>query len=396
MSLQIGIGYSSGNDPYAVGTNACQAAYSDINEEDVAFALIITASEYEHDKVLSGVSSVIGDAPVIGTSSFGEIGGSTLLKKPSVVVVLFRGEGLSFSSSRIRIDDSDPESLGAEGARILMQELGDTPFLSFLFSDVLARSQQHRIAKGYLDTVGPSSLIGGGSSDALDFVDTRQYHNAEVLSGSAVFGGLRGDFLCGVGMRHGLLPVGAPHSATKADGVYLRTVDRKPAMTLYREYFALEDFRQFNKEPLARLTTAYPLGFRRTPTESGLVVRTPLSFESDWTLVCSDAIPAGQTVHLMIGDEDEAVKSAKEATEEALVALGKGVKPKLAFLVSGVGRKRVYGSDLNKEVETVMSVVGAETPIVGFYSYGTFGSGKGSKRPEEVFQDGSLAVCLMG
>lgn len=45
-------------------------------------------------------------------------------------------------------------------------------------------------------------------------------------------------------------------------------------------------------------------------------------------------------------------------------------KPKLAIIISCVGRKLVLGDRTNEEVEVIKDVLGSSPLITGFYSYG--------------------------
>jgi hypothetical protein len=45
-------------------------------------------------------------------------------------------------------------------------------------------------------------------------------------------------------------------------------------------------------------------------------------------------------------------------------------KPQLAFLISCIGRKLVMDQRVEEEVEEVITILGNQTAITGFYSYG--------------------------
>jgi len=57
------------------------------------------------------------------------------------------------------------------------------------------------------------------------------------------------------------------------------------------------------------------------------------------------------------------------AAQTSFEALGKH-SPELALLISCVGRKLVLKQRIEEEVEGVQDVLGRETVLAGFYSYG--------------------------
>jgi hypothetical protein len=71
----------------------------------------------------------------------------------------------------------------------------------------------------------------------------------------------------------------------------------------------------------------------------------------------------------MKGHFDKLIDAANEAAGQTLKAL-QLLKPRLALLVSCVGRKIVLDSRVDEEVEAVREVYPADTLISGFYSYG--------------------------
>ncbi|WP_446050791.1 FIST C-terminal domain-containing protein, partial [Zobellia laminariae] len=73
-------------------------------------------------------------------------------------------------------------------------------------------------------------------------------------------------------------------------------------------------------------------------------------------------------VQLMMSTVDDIVDGASTAAQYAMN--GRENKPELAILVSCVGRKLVMDQRTEEEVEEVISVIGTDTAVTGFYSYG--------------------------
>ncbi len=396
MSLHIGTGFSIGGEAYSVGVNASQDAFGKIKDVTPVFGLVFASASYDQEQVASGVRSVFEDVPFIGASSVGEMVEGGVVNQDAVVVLLVCSEERkAFSTHSVFLEGVTERKVGIEAAKAIRKELGGTPDLSFVFSDTLSEATPHAFISAFLkESKGP--LVGAGAADGFDFTETYQHHNGKVKTNSAVFAGIRGKLRCGIGTDHGLLPAGTPHTVTRARGVHVEKINDEPALMIYREYFGYEDLQQYTREPLGKLSSFYPLGFRYSLEERFLTVRTPLFLESDGSLRCSDVIPEGSKVQIMIGGKEEALESVREATERAQKELGDSVEPSLAIVISGAGRKRPFGSDLNEEIQEVCATLGrSDIPTVGLYSYGTMTSAPPVNDEHAVFQDCSITVCLI-
>lgn len=394
MSLNVGVGFSDGNDSYAVGTNACQDALRKMDGCNPVFGFVFTSSVYDHKKVIEGIRSVLKITPLLGASSAGEIVHGNVINKNSVIIVLFGGKEIFFSSFLKKLDPSlSLEITGEEIGKSLVKEIGIKPDISFMFTDVLSGIEQHKLVNSILKSTG-STVFGGASADCFEFKETYQYFKDEVFSGSAVFGSIKGDFRFGVGMDHGMLPAGMPRKVTRAEGVNVYKIDGKPAVTLYGEYFGYKDLQHFTVEPIGGLSLSYPMGFRWNISDEKIIVRAPLFLKSDGSLVCTDSIPEGSNLQIMIGDREEALRSVRTALGKAQETLA-GEDPSLAVLISSAGRKYSYGSNIDDEVREVEKVLGNKVPVVGFYGYGGICAVDKRKDDLSVFQDNAVTICLL-
>jgi hypothetical protein len=80
-------------------------------------------------------------------------------------------------------------------------------------------------------------------------------------------------------------------------------------------------------------------------------------------------IPEGSYGQLMRANFDRLIDGAAGAARISAAGMA-GRHPQLALLISCVGRKMVLKQRIEEEVEGVRDIVGAETMLAGFYSYG--------------------------
>lgn len=395
MSLLIGIGFSDGKDAYTVGANACQDALRKTNVNTPLFGLVFVSSIYDHKKVIDGIRSVSKDIPLIGASSAGEIVHGNIIDKNSVIVVFLGGGNVFFSSFLQKLDSSaslDP--LGKKIGQSLIREIGAKPDLSFMFTDVLSGIEQHKLVNSVFKTLG-TPVFGGASADDFYFKRTFQYFKEKVVYENVAMASMKGDFKYGLGMDHGMLPVGMPRLVTRSEGVNVYEIGGKPAVSLYGEYFGYKDLQRFTAEPIGNLSLSYPLGYRWDMSDEEIIIRSPLFLKSDGSLVCTDSIPQGSNVQIMISDKEEALHSVHRATKKAQAMIGDNEKASLALVISSAGRKYSYGSSIDDEVKEVERCLNKKVPVIGFYSYGSINAVTKDSVKEGFFQDNSISVCLL-
>ena len=104
--------------------------------------------------------------------------------------------------------------------------------------------------------------------------------------------------------------------------------------------------------------------------DSESVVRTILSINNETkSMVFAGDVPEGSKVRFMKANFDKLVDAASDAAENSLVGI-KSQQPKLAILISCVGRKIILSKRVDEEVEAVIDILGNDVVTTGFYSYG--------------------------
>jgi hypothetical protein len=108
----------------------------------------------------------------------------------------------------------------------------------------------------------------------------------------------------------------------------------------------------------------------RIKQEDTPVVRTILAVnEEEQSLTFAGDIPEGSYVRLMKANFDRLIDGAVGAANSTLLG-NNTTNPDLAILISCVGRKLVLKQLVEEEVEGVREVLGDNTTLCGFYSYG--------------------------
>jgi hypothetical protein len=162
---------------------------------------------------------------------------------------------------------------------------------------------------------------------------------------------------------------------TRAKANVLYELDGSSALELYKQYLGP------HAATLPASGLLFPLSLR-SDTGDPRVVRTILGIDEDaGSLVFAGDIPEGGYARLMKANVDRLIDGAHGAATACYEPLGTA-SPTLALLISCVGRKLVLKHRTEEEVESVRAVLGEETVLSGFYSYGEIAPFAASTRCE--------------
>ncbi len=300
-------------------------------------------------------------APVVGCSTSGEICG-TRVRDDSLVATAVRFEhtGLKLVHAVI---GADGDSL--EAGKRLAQALPPEQLVHVLvFSDGL-KVNGTDLARGLRENLPESVAVTGGlAGDGANFKHTLVCADAAPAEGTIAALGFYGDRLkVGYGSLGGWDSFGAERLITRSNGNVLYELDGRSALALYKEYLGE------HAAGLPATALLFPLALRSGEGEYSLV-RTVLSVnEDDQSMTFAGDMPEGSYARLMKANFDRLIDGAAGAAHAGYETLG-SVNPELALLISCVGRKLVLKQRIEEEVESVRNVLGPDTALAGFYSYG--------------------------
>ncbi len=206
-------------------------------------------------------------------------------------------------------------------------------------------------------------ITGGLSGDGADFKNTYVLANAYAKSNQIVVAAFYGDIQSGCASVGGWDTFGVERIVTKAHNNILYEMDGKPVLDLYKEYLG-----DLAKE-LPSSALLFPLSIRER--DSGYsYVRTILGVDEEKkSITFAGDIPVDSYCRLMKANTNNLIEGSRQAVELSREMI-EGKHPDLAILISCIGRKLVLKQLVDEEVQVVKDLVGDETIITGFYSYG--------------------------
>ncbi|HEX7189038.1 MAG TPA: FIST N-terminal domain-containing protein [Actinomycetes bacterium] len=378
-------GQSVDPDAHRAGAQAAAAALA--GRDDAKLLVVFASDSYALPDLLRGVRGVIGEVPLIGCTTAGEIA-ETGPADRSVAVMALGGPGFQVSTAAAKGMSEDLRGAGANAAACHLDVGSARHSVLLLLTDGLAGDQQEvvRGAYGVLGAAVP--LVGGCAGDDLKMVRTAQMHGDEILYDAVVAAAIGSDAPIGIGVSHGWHRVGEAMLVTGSRGSIVESLDDEPALDVYLRRLAAPEEAHHDRAAFTRFALTHPLGLSRRSGESVRFVA-DVDFETR-SLVCVANVPQGGLAWFMEGDHDSVLAATDAACAEALAEVG-GAAP-LGFLTFDcIARRGVLGDGgIALEVERIREHCPG-TPVAGFYTYGEIARTRGTTG----FHNQTLVVLAM-
>ncbi len=332
------------------GHNECENSSVDIV---FVFGNIKAIRNYDHSALLK---KKYPNAHIVGTSTAGNILDDVVSNYEAVATAV------SFDKAHIVVKHTDALNNDTlyEQAEELAKSLPQEGLRHvFAMADGL-KINGSQLVKG-LNHALDVSVTGGLAGDDLNFEQTLVFADGKADEMSAVIIGFYGDSLhTRVGCKAGWEEFGAERIVTKSEGNVIYEIDNKPAIELYEAY--LGDY--IKDLPASGLL--FPLNIREYEGDHE-VIRVMMGINEDKSIIFAGDIPQGSTVRLMKTNVDNLIDGSSLV---ANTIRPYNDKPSLALTVSCSGRRSILKQLVDEEIEAVHSVLGGNTQIVGYYSFG--------------------------
>ncbi|KAF2339546.1 MULTISPECIES: FIST signal transduction protein [Flavobacterium] len=310
-------------------------------------------------KIFTQLRKRFPSSELVLCSSAGEIYGNEVLDNTISLTAI------KFSSTQIKtceVDIADFENSFQAGSSLIRKFSQNRLKLVLILSDG-GKVNGSELANGMNSVKEEQVLIVGGlAGDGAKFEKTIVGLNRMPEQGKIIAIGFYGEkLLVSHGSLGGWESFGLERLVTKAEGNVLYEIDGRNVLDLYKIYLGKY------AEELPGSALLFPLSIKIDGTDEP-IVRTILSIdEKNQTMTFAGDVPTGSRVRFMKANFDRLIDAASEAALSCLQV--NSFNPKLALLISCVGRKLILGSRIDEEVEAVSEIFG-NTAIAGFYSYG--------------------------
>jgi len=342
--------------------NAWKDFPSTLNAEQCQLVLVFGAPEViTKPEVYAHIKQNYPKADVVFSSTAGEILDDSVYDNSAVVTAI------QFEKTKVKCVKTNisKHSNSFETGNFLMKQLaGDDLNCIFAISDGAFINGSELVDGFNNDNPHNVPVTGGLAGDAARFEKTFTSLNEVPSQGNVIAVGFYGkDLAVGHGSFGGWDEFGHERVITKSDKNVLYEIDDKNALDLYKQY--LGDY----VDELPGSALLFPLSIRINGSDKNLV-RTILSLsEDEKSMTFAGNLPEGSKVRLMKANFDKLIEASATAAESSFKSI-KDHDPDLAILISCVGRKLILQERTDEEIEAAKEVLGKDTAITGFYSYG--------------------------
>lgn len=323
-------------------------------------ALAFGDPEVDISGALEEFRAAVPEAVLLACSTAGQILGQRVDPAPLVLAVT-TFDAARVVSAFVYENGAGSRDLGARLGAELLSDAGEAAICGVMVFGGGLETNGSALVEGLTAALPDQTPISGGlAGDGPRFRKTWVYCDGrsgeDCVAGFAVVGD---SVVFQHGSQGGWDGFGPQRTITRSEGNVLFELDGQPALGLYKQYLGDRATDLPGSALLFPLTVTSPDGHTN-------VVRTILRVdEQAQSMTFAGDVPQGWRARLMWTTVESLMEGASEAAEHAAQD-GVG----LAIAVSCVGRRLVLGHRTDEEVECVVDVVGAETPLVGFYSYG--------------------------
>jgi len=365
MTMVASVGSAQALDGREAGLQAAHQALNHMGASAPGFAVVIASHQYQAREVLNGVSSLLGDAPVLGFSS--PAGLTNEGQQPhSVIVGLISGDFQADALWLPGYAQSGRETATKVAQHVAARE--ERQSLLFFADGFNGDAEQ------FCNVISPGlNVVGGLSSGDLHTGSTYQMAGNQTGTGGLAAALLRGNLKIGVGYGHGWDQVGKQFRITRSRGFWLRTLDGRPASETYATLFGYPA-RDWAFPPLNYLARLYPLGVEQG---EDLIVRAPIRVEADGSFRMNATVRDGIDAYLLVGSRLACERAARDAAQQALLQLG-NAKPVFALVLVDIAWQLLLKAQAGIEVAAVQEILGTKIPIAGGYTLGQVVSANGA------------------
>ncbi len=346
------------------------------------------------EEIIQKISAEIG-GEIWGNSTAGEISG-TGFHKNSIVALSIQAPKAVFSANtkHIAIGD-DPAKSGAEVVDKVFRNmeaqmelyfvrsqntdplsaLRSLPYNILIAMDGLSGKEEEILNGVAMSTLNKIQAAGGSAGDDLKFKATYVYSKEGAFTKAISVAGIYTTLKVGVGIKIGFKPSDDPakYGVVTENGNtprIVRKINNRPAVEVYMEWLGVNSIDDANAK-----FAEHPFGTIE-PSSKIWKVRSPAMILGDGSMLFYSDVPVGTGLTLFNSTPDMHVNAMVEAVKEAIRRANYPGKIGAVILFDCILRdilSDIYGTK-EREISEIKKLVGEDTPIIGFSTYGETGN----------------------
>lgn len=405
--LEVGSASASGTDAEAIAAHAARQCLGQLRVFRPSLVTVFASARYDPEEVARGVAGVVGDYPMIGASSAGEVCGSALsdsivvsiLASPHLSAEVGVGEEVShdwLAATRAALPKGRSSAYFLDGPKVgrpfyfAHPASGLSPLFVLLFSPGKTLDQPsfgHEI-QAFLKrgTLGRVPIVGGNSSTADLTTGNFQIANGRAYRDAVVLAVVESDLLFGVGVAHGFKPTKRRAVVTRVEGHVVHEIDDRPAAEACADLMGVDAIGLHDQSTHFSHT---PFGASDVYGEHHLLVLERAL--GDGSVQFGPNMEGMQAITVMEMDSGKQLRSASEAVSKA-IKIGHVREPSAVFLFAC---SLLFGEeDRGPRMEKrFLPRAASGAAVVGFQTFGEYGL---SDEGLPIFCNQSVVALVIG
>jgi PAS domain S-box-containing protein len=399
--IEVGYGMAKGDSSFFVGMKAAKQAVASIHVHAVSAVLVFASVVYNLDEVLQGIHSIVGEAPVFGATTAGEICNG--MHKETVLVIALAspflrvhcGIGADVSkdwqralNEAIHSSTLKPFFHHASEYKREMRRQGKDAFIMLFSPGNTRRSDDYsfEIVEALKErSLGEFPIIGGSPADDWRMEQNYILHAQMAYPNSLLLVVFETELQFGISLTHGFRPTDMRATVTDVDGYEILTLDGIAAADVYSKLVGLSRHK-LERNHLAH-TTGATIGIADSLGQYSVNIAN--YFTQRGGIRVAQPVSVGTVFTRMEPDSDSMVCAGVEGIRRAIIRGG------ITDIALGIAyycalRPRIMGDKSEQEVQDMTKLL-AGKPLVGFCSLGEQGvADNGDSR-----HSNSAVACLV-
>lgn len=326
--------------------------------------LLLASSDLDFEECLSALLVDYPDIKLVGCTTMAPMSSASEYAEGSTTLTMFASDVLDFTTGLGTHVSADANAAVKDAVEQAASQTSKPPAL-VIVTPTMELSDPASVIFEMEAIVGSETPVFGGGAVppyplASPWVGARQFFGGEIVTDSLPILLISGDLNVSIGVAHGWKPVGRTAVVTRADDHKIYEIDNEPVLDFYRHYLG-----DHTEPSLINPLAIFDEGTGR------YYLRTSLTYDqSEGSANFFGSVPEGSTVQLTMATTDQILAGTEESLAEALAAFPSGATPEGVFVASCATRNLLLGTRAGGEIDRIVSAVGAEIPVSGFYAYG--------------------------
>jgi len=370
--LKAAVHWSTKADAHAAGKESAEKALAKLGAKPGLAAAFCTV-HYDVDAFVKGIREVVGEAKVMGSTSFGGIltpGGYIHSDTGVGGVLLLSSPQMTFGVGGADIGE-DVTAAGTKAIKAAVKNAGkkeSDPITALYLIPV--PGTEERLIKGIQDVVGRVPLIGGSAANQGGPAPWKLWANDKIMTNGVVVGAIYSDLPFGASYTGAFAPTEHHGVITKVrDRRTLVEINGRKALDVYAEWTGTAVKDLMGGEILLKSVPA-PLGRRDIGADHWWIMH-PVNANEDHTINTGSDMAPGMGVTLMRATLGEVAAAASDVVKLALTDLGG--KPGAVIVGHCGGRAMALGPDTMEKIGKELKTALGEVPYIGWLTFGEQG-----------------------